>query len=336
MPTAGSGCTGTAVSRWIRQAGTRVLTWSRASCRGPTLSVPAAGPELAVAGVAEPGQDVALLVEAAVERRAVDGHVRVGRADRRDALRRGDEVDQLDPARAPALEHLDRGRRGAARGEHRVEDQAEVDGRGVGQLVVVLDRPQGRSSRKSPRCQTSAVGISSSIASTMPRTGAQDRHEPDPVAELVGLDLLERGADAARSESRVGERLVAEEPRAPGRPRGTSSARSSRPGGSRACAGRRDGARPSGTVRGAGWWCRTRARTSGMEGGRPAGIALAAGRIRPRDPGIRAARKAGGGGVAEHRSGGPPRAQGPTPACSSRECTSTGTLRSDPDKMRLS
>ena len=47
------------------------------------------------------------------------------------------------------------------------------------------------------------------------KTGPQDRHEPDPVAELVGLDLLERGADAARSESRVGERLVARALRGP-------------------------------------------------------------------------------------------------------------------------
>src|SRR5450759_4501098 len=62
----------------------------------PVESVPAAGPELAVAGVAEPWQDVALLVQAAVERRAMDRHVRMGRADGRDALRRGDQVDQLD------------------------------------------------------------------------------------------------------------------------------------------------------------------------------------------------------------------------------------------------
>ena len=43
-------------------------------------------PELAIPGVAEARQDVALLVQAPVERRAVDRHVRVGRADRRDQL----------------------------------------------------------------------------------------------------------------------------------------------------------------------------------------------------------------------------------------------------------
>ena len=56
-----------------------------------------AGPELAVAGVAEARDDVALLVEAPIERRAVDLDVRVGGLDRGDALRGGDEVDELDP-----------------------------------------------------------------------------------------------------------------------------------------------------------------------------------------------------------------------------------------------
>ena len=42
--------------------------------------------------------------------------------------------------------------------------------------------------------------------------GAKDRHQADPVAQLVRLDLLERGPDAARPEAGVGERLVAEQP----------------------------------------------------------------------------------------------------------------------------
>ena len=66
----------------------------------------AARPELAVAGVAEARHDVALLVELAVERRAVDLDVRMGRGHRRDALRRGDQVDQLDPDRLTAPQRL--------------------------------------------------------------------------------------------------------------------------------------------------------------------------------------------------------------------------------------
>ena len=58
-----------------------------------------AGPELAVAGVAQAGHDVALLVEPAVERRAMDLDVGMRRLDRRDALRRGDQVDELDADR---------------------------------------------------------------------------------------------------------------------------------------------------------------------------------------------------------------------------------------------
>ena len=64
-------------------------------------SVRLARPELAVARVAEAGLDVALLVEPAVQRRAVDVDVRVGRRDRRHALRRRDQVDQLDPGPRP-------------------------------------------------------------------------------------------------------------------------------------------------------------------------------------------------------------------------------------------
>ena len=44
--------------------------------------------------------------------------------------------------RAPVLEDFDGGRGGAAGGQHRIQDQAQVDGGRVGQLVVVLDRPQ--------------------------------------------------------------------------------------------------------------------------------------------------------------------------------------------------
>src|SRR4029079_9024340 len=68
-----------------------------------------ARPELAVAGVTEPGHDVALLVQLAIQRRRVNLHVGMGRGDRLDALGRRDEVDELDPDgrdRAPLLQDL--------------------------------------------------------------------------------------------------------------------------------------------------------------------------------------------------------------------------------------
>ena len=60
-----------------------------------------ARPELAVAGVAQAGHDVALLVQRAVEGGAVDVDVGMGRRRRPHALGRGDQVDQLDPDRRP-------------------------------------------------------------------------------------------------------------------------------------------------------------------------------------------------------------------------------------------
>src|SRR4030095_10625844 len=80
-----------------------------------------AGPELAVAGVAEARHDVALVVQLPVERGAVDLDVRMSLGHRGDSLRRGDQVDELDPDRvngAPALEDLDRGGRRAPGREH--------------------------------------------------------------------------------------------------------------------------------------------------------------------------------------------------------------------------
>ena len=46
-----------------------------------------------------------------------------------------------------------------------------------------------------------------------PQAGAQDRHEPDPVGQLVRLHRLERRLDRDRPDPDVGQRLVAEQPR---------------------------------------------------------------------------------------------------------------------------
>src|SRR4029077_14964246 len=69
-------------------------TPSPGSCWRKGRSARLAGPELAVAGVTEPGLDVALLVEAAVEGRAVDLDIGVRRRDRLDPFGGRDQVDE--------------------------------------------------------------------------------------------------------------------------------------------------------------------------------------------------------------------------------------------------
>ncbi len=46
-----------------------------------------------------------------------------------------------------------------------------------------------------------------------PEAGSQDRHEPDPIAELLCRGHLDRGLHVAGPKAGVGEGLVAEEPR---------------------------------------------------------------------------------------------------------------------------
>src|SRR5690606_29687217 len=79
--------------------------------------------EDAVAGVAEARKDVALLVEALIDRGGIDRDVRMRGLERAQAFRSSDQEDAADPAGACALEHVDGGDQGAAGGQHRVEDQ---------------------------------------------------------------------------------------------------------------------------------------------------------------------------------------------------------------------
>jgi hypothetical protein len=43
-----------------------------------------------------------------------------------------------------------------------------------------------------------------------PKTGSEDRHEADALAELSGLHLLDRGPDRERPHPRVGQGLITE------------------------------------------------------------------------------------------------------------------------------
>src|SRR3546814_1154500 len=68
-------------------------------------------PEDAVAGVAQAGHDVALVVQLLVDRGGEDGDVGVGAAQLGDALRGGDQADEADLPRAVLLQPVERDRK---------------------------------------------------------------------------------------------------------------------------------------------------------------------------------------------------------------------------------
>jgi len=171
------------------------------------------GAELAVAGITEAGHDVALLVELPIQGRAVDLHVRMRLGDGPHTLRRGDQVDELDPHRTPSLQDLDRRGGGAAGREHRVEDEAEVDVRRRGKLVVVLDRAEGALVAEEAEVPDLRGRHQLEHRVDHAEAGTQDRDEPDPLPELVAVHRLERRRHLPGAHLRVGEGLVAQEPR---------------------------------------------------------------------------------------------------------------------------
>src|SRR5258708_20546161 len=67
------------------------------------------GAEEAVAGIAEPRDDIGVIVERRVDRGGVDRHVPMLLLHRRHPPRRGGEADELDRLRAALLEAADRG-----------------------------------------------------------------------------------------------------------------------------------------------------------------------------------------------------------------------------------
>ena len=80
------------------------------------------GAENAVAGVAQAGDDVAVLVEVIVERASVDVDVGELLLNGLDALGSGDEHHERDVLAAALLHFADGLARRAAGGEHRIDD----------------------------------------------------------------------------------------------------------------------------------------------------------------------------------------------------------------------
>src|SRR4051794_13286666 len=91
--------------------------------KGERSEVPRA--EQPVAGIAKAGQDVAVLVELAVERGGEDMHLGMRLEHQPHPLGGGHDREEPDPPRSRAPERPDCGHRRAPGGEHRVE-QVEV------------------------------------------------------------------------------------------------------------------------------------------------------------------------------------------------------------------
>src|SRR5260370_22582046 len=96
------------------------------------------GAEEAVAGIAEPRDDIGVIVERRVDRGGVDRHVRMLLLHRRNARRRGDEADEFDRLGAALLETADRGAGRMAGRQHRIDDDDEARGNVVRHLQIIL------------------------------------------------------------------------------------------------------------------------------------------------------------------------------------------------------
>ena len=175
-----------------------------------SLSV-SAGAELAVAGVAQAGHDVAALVQVRVDGGHVDVHIGMRRRQGRDPFGRGDDADELDPRGAPALEDVDRRHGRAAGGQHRVEDQADLHRRVDGQLVVVLHR-----------LERALVAVQADVpdlgrrhhlpdAFDHAQAGAQDGHQADLLLQPGALGDGQRRLHVCRRQAQVRRGLVGQQ-----------------------------------------------------------------------------------------------------------------------------
>src|SRR5437899_6719012 len=99
--------------------------------------------EQASAGIAGTGQDVAVVIELAVERGGEDGDVGVGLEHATHALGRGDEAEEPDALGAGVLERVYGVRRRAAGREHGVEHEEIARVFTGWDLEIVIDGLEG-------------------------------------------------------------------------------------------------------------------------------------------------------------------------------------------------
>ena len=83
-------------------------------------------PELAVAGVAQAGDDVAPFVQVRIDGTEKRGHIGVGRPESLHPFRGGDHADENDPGYTGRFQDADGFVRAAAGGQHRIEHEGHV------------------------------------------------------------------------------------------------------------------------------------------------------------------------------------------------------------------
>src|SRR4051794_5386196 len=83
--------------------------------------------KLAITGVAQAWHDVAHFVESFVDRGEMDRYIRMRRRQPFDTFRCSDQAQEFDARSTPLFEHVDGRDCRATCGQHRIEDQAQID-----------------------------------------------------------------------------------------------------------------------------------------------------------------------------------------------------------------
>ena len=93
-----------------------------------------------IASVAEPWQDVALLVEFAIKGRAVDDDIRMRPREAADTFGSSDQAQKTDSCRAGTFQRGNGCRSASTGGEHRIEQKEIALGGVPWNLEVIVDR----------------------------------------------------------------------------------------------------------------------------------------------------------------------------------------------------
>src|SRR3954471_4496057 len=169
-----------------------------------------------VAGVPQPGADVARGVELTVDHGGGDRHVRMSAPDGLDALRGGDQADEVQPLRAGALEPGDRLLAAAAGGQHRVDHEDLGVLHAGGDVLVVADRPQRLLVAVHAEVAHPGLRHEPQEAVDEAQPGAQDRHDEHLVGQPQPGRLLQRRLQADLGPAQAAHGLIAEDQRGVG------------------------------------------------------------------------------------------------------------------------
>ena len=165
-----------------------------------------------VAGIAQAGDDVAMLVELFIHGGNVNFHVGVVGADALDALGGGEDVHELDVLHAVFLHEGDGGGGGAAGGQHGVEDDDIPLGDVGGHLAVILHRLQGLGVPE--EADVTDLGGGDQGEDTLDHTQARPQDGDDGqllAGQLIGHGLCHGGLNLHRLERQVPGGVVAHE-----------------------------------------------------------------------------------------------------------------------------